>query len=103
MPARARATPQRHNRFETSVADLQRVLDPDSPKLTVYTCRECEATSLLRIESADLQLAFKSDTAFAAEILQRTLRVVAGCVKATETVLATEVRHPGGQPARRDS
>jgi len=51
---------------------------------TLFQVRARETTSALQIEGAALQAACKSDTAFAAEILHRTLQVVAGRVKATE-------------------
>jgi len=51
---------------------------------TLFRVRAREATSAMRIEGAALQEACKSDPAFAAEILDRTLKVVAGRVRATE-------------------
>ena len=51
---------------------------------TLFQVRARERTSAMRIESTALQATCKSDSAFAAEILHRTLQVVAGRVKATE-------------------
>jgi CRP-like cAMP-binding protein len=51
---------------------------------TLFRVRAREVTSALQIDRAALQAACKSDSAFAAEILHRTLKVVAGRVKATE-------------------
>jgi CRP-like cAMP-binding protein len=51
---------------------------------TLFQVRAREATSAMRIDSAELQAACRSDSAFAAEILHRILHVVAGRVKATE-------------------
>lgn len=51
---------------------------------TLFQVRARERTSAVRIDGAELQAACKADPALAAEILHRTLRVVAGRVKATE-------------------
>ena len=53
-------------------------------KDTLFRVRAREATSAMRIEGAALKAACKSDPTFAAEILHRILKVVAGRVKATE-------------------
>ena len=51
---------------------------------TLFQVRARERTSALRIESTAMQEACKADPVLAAEILRRTLQVVAGRVKATE-------------------
>ena len=51
---------------------------------TLFQVRARERTEALRIDGALLQEACKADPGLAAEILQRTLQVVAGRVKATE-------------------
>jgi CRP-like cAMP-binding protein len=51
---------------------------------TVFQVRAREQTSAMRIESTALQAICESDSALAAAILYRILRVVAGRVKATE-------------------
>ena len=51
---------------------------------TLFQVRARERTSALRIDSASLQEACRQDPVLAAEILRRTLQVVAGRVKATE-------------------
>ncbi len=51
---------------------------------TLFQVRAREKTTALRINGADLQERCHADHDFAAEILERTLRVVAGRVKATE-------------------
>jgi CRP/FNR family cyclic AMP-dependent transcriptional regulator len=51
---------------------------------TLFQVRAREQTSAMRIESATLQATCESDSALAAAILHRILRVVAGRVKATE-------------------
>jgi CRP-like cAMP-binding protein len=51
---------------------------------TLFQVRAREKTSALMLKGSDLQDLCKRDTSFAAAILQRTLQVVAGRVKATE-------------------
>ena len=51
---------------------------------TLFQVRARELTSALRIDSVALQEACKSDPVLAAEVMRRTLQVVAGRVKATE-------------------
>ena len=51
---------------------------------TLFQVRARERTEALRIDGALLQEACKAESSLAAEILQRTLHVVAGRVKATE-------------------
>lgn len=51
---------------------------------TLFQVRAREATTALRINGAELQDRCRSDRDLGAEILERTLRVVAGRVKATE-------------------
>jgi CRP/FNR family transcriptional regulator, cyclic AMP receptor protein len=51
---------------------------------TLFQVRARERTKALRVNGADLQACCKDDPALGAEILQRTLKVVAGRVKATE-------------------
>jgi CRP/FNR family transcriptional regulator, cyclic AMP receptor protein len=55
---------------------------------TLFQVRAREPTWAVRIDRARLQAACKSDPAFAAEILYRTLQVVARRVKATEVRFA---------------
>ena len=51
---------------------------------TLFQVRAREKTTALRLNGADLQATCKSDPNLGTEILQRTLQVVAGRVKATE-------------------
>lgn len=51
---------------------------------TLFQVRARERTTALRLDGAELQSACKDDPALGAEILQRTLQLVAGRVKATE-------------------
>ncbi len=51
---------------------------------TLFQVRAREKTTALRINGARLQERCKSDASLGTEILERTLRVVAGRVKATE-------------------
>ncbi len=51
---------------------------------TLFQVRARERTTALRIDGAALKLQCRTDTHLGAEILQRTLQVVAGRVKATE-------------------
>ncbi|HWC96589.1 MAG TPA: cyclic nucleotide-binding domain-containing protein [Candidatus Sulfopaludibacter sp.] len=51
---------------------------------TLFQVRAREKTTALRLNGADLKAECKHDTQLGAEILQRTLQVVAGRVKATE-------------------
>jgi len=51
---------------------------------TLFQVRAREKTTALRLSGPDLQATCKSDTILGAEILHRTLQVVAGRVKATE-------------------
>jgi CRP-like cAMP-binding protein len=51
---------------------------------TLFQVRARERTCALRIDGAALQEACKADPILAAEVLQRTLQVVAGRVKAIE-------------------
>ncbi|SPE31532.1 Cyclic nucleotide-binding protein [Candidatus Sulfopaludibacter sp. SbA3] len=51
---------------------------------TLFQVRARETTTALRLNGAQLQARCKSDTGLGTEILQRTLQVVAGRVKATE-------------------
>jgi CRP/FNR family transcriptional regulator, cyclic AMP receptor protein len=51
---------------------------------TLFQVRAREKTTALRISGAELQLCCKTDTGLGTEILQRTLQVVAGRVRATE-------------------
>jgi CRP-like cAMP-binding protein len=51
---------------------------------TLFQVRARERTGALRIDGAALRAACKTDAALAAEILHRSLQVVAGRVKATE-------------------
>jgi len=51
---------------------------------TLFQVRSREKTTALRLNGAALQAQCKSDTGLGTEILQRTLQVVAGRVKATE-------------------
>jgi len=51
---------------------------------TYFQVRSRERTTALRIDGAALHEACKADPALEAEILRRTLRVVAGRVRATE-------------------
>lgn len=51
---------------------------------TLFQVRAREKTTALRLNGAQLQARCKSDTSLGTEILQRTLQVVAGRVKATE-------------------
>ncbi|MBZ5728919.1 MAG: cyclic nucleotide-binding domain-containing protein [Acidobacteriia bacterium] len=51
---------------------------------TLFQVRARERTTALRIDGAALKSECRSDTQLGAEILERTLRVVAGRVKATE-------------------
>jgi len=51
---------------------------------TLFQVRAREKTTALRLNGEALQARCKSDTSLGTEILQRTLKVVAGRVKATE-------------------
>jgi CRP-like cAMP-binding protein len=51
---------------------------------TLFQVRAREKTTALMLKGSDLQDLCKIDTSFAAAILQRTLQLVAGRVKATE-------------------
>ncbi|MGO9257252.1 MAG: Crp/Fnr family transcriptional regulator [Bryobacteraceae bacterium] len=51
---------------------------------TLFQVRARETTTALRLNGEALQARCKSDTSLGTEILQRTLQVVAGRVKATE-------------------
>jgi CRP/FNR family cyclic AMP-dependent transcriptional regulator len=51
---------------------------------TLFQVRAREKTTAMRLSGADLQAQCKTDTSLGTEILQRTLQVVAGRVKATE-------------------
>jgi CRP-like cAMP-binding protein len=51
---------------------------------TLFQVRARERTTALKLDGARLAALCKKDTALGAEILRRTLRVVAGRVKATE-------------------
>jgi CRP-like cAMP-binding protein len=51
---------------------------------TLFQVRARERTKALRLNGSDLQTCCRQDPALGTEILQRTLKVVAGRVKATE-------------------
>ncbi len=51
---------------------------------TVFQVRSREHCTALRLDGADLTAAFQTDPQLGVEMLRRTLRVVAGRVKATE-------------------
>ena len=54
---------------------------------TLFQVRAREASAALRLDGAALSGAFQDDAGFAAEMLRRTLRLVAGRVQATESRL----------------
>ena len=55
---------------------------------TLFQVRARERSTALCVDGIDLSAAFQEDTALAAEILRRTLVLVAGRVQATEARLA---------------